>query len=178
MSFSNLQVDVEELPRAETIDFQSLAPEYPRQVLLQHALIFVPICLASLIPGALLIVAFGTPVAWVVGPLLPLVPLALAGLIVPLAVRRARMTGYALREHDIALKRGVFFRKTVILPFNRLQHAEISSGPLQRRFGLATLKLYTAGASGIDLQIDGLPADRAATLRAHLTERAGAAGAR
>ena len=177
MSFQNLQVNVAELPRAETIDFQPLAPSYARQVKIQNLLIFAPIVVATLIPATLLIVGFGTPVAYVIGPLLPLIPLALAALLIPMAVRRAKTAGFALREHDIAFRRGVLFRKVIILPFNRLQHAEVSSGPLQRRFELASLKLYTAGASGIDLQIDGLTAEQAATLRRQVTARAGASGA-
>ncbi|MCP3979415.1 MAG: PH domain-containing protein [bacterium] len=173
MSFQNLQVDVDELPQAGQIEFQPLAQAYPRQMLIQHLLVFGPIVLASLIPAVLLVAVFRTPASYVVGPLLPVIPLLLAALLIPLAVRRARTAGVALREHDIAFRRGVFFRKVVILPFNRLQHAGVSSGPLQRRFGLASLKLYTAGASGIDLQIDGLTAERAATLREHVTARTG-----
>jgi membrane protein YdbS with pleckstrin-like domain len=113
----------------------------------------------------LLILLIGNTVAWVFGLLLPAIPLLLASLIVPLAVRRVRTSGFALREHDIAFRRGVFFRKTIVLPFNRLQHAELSTGPLQRRFGLASLKLYTAGASDVDLRIDGLTAEQAEVLR-------------
>ena len=176
MSFQNLKVDIDELPQAEAIEFQPLAAAYARQVLFLHALIFAPIILASLIPAVLLIVVFGTTVAKVLGPLLPLVPISLACLLIPLAVRRAKTAGYALREHDIAFVRGVLFRKTIVLPFNRVQHAHLSSGPLQRRFGLASLRLYTAGASGIDLQIDGLPKETAASLREHVTTRAGVVG--
>ena len=100
----------------------------------------------------------------------------IALLLTPLAVRRAKTAGFALRQHDIAFVRGVFFRKTIVLPFNRVQHAHLSSGPLQRRFGLASLRLYTAGASGIDLQIDGLPAEMAASLREHVMARTEGAG--
>lgn len=173
MSFQNLQVDIDDLPQAEQIEFQPLAPAYARQVLIQNCLFWGPALLASLIPAVLLIAVFGTPAAWVIGPLLPMIPLTLAGLLIPLAVRRAKTAGFALREHDLAFRRGVFFRKVIILPFNRVQHAHLSSGPLQRRFGLASLKLYTAGAAGIDLQIDGLTAETAATLREHVTDRTG-----
>ena len=176
MSFQNLQVDVDELPQAERIEFQPLAPSYARQVLIQNALVWASLCLLSLIPAVLLIFVFGTPVAVVLGSLVPLIPLTLANLLTPLAVRRAKTAGFALREHDIAFRRGVFFRKVIILPYGRVQHAHLSSGPLQRRFGLASLKLYTAGASGIDLQIDGLTAQQAATLREHVTARTGDAG--
>jgi membrane protein YdbS with pleckstrin-like domain len=176
LSFQNLRVDVDGLPQAERIEFQPMAPAYPRQVLVTSLLVFAPIVFASLVAGVFLIAVFRTPAAFVIGPLLPVIPLSLAALSIPLAVRRAKTAGYALRDHDIAFRRGLFFRKVVVLPFNRLQHVHLSSGPLQRRFGLASLKLYTAGASGIDLQIDGLTAERAATLRDHVTARSREAG--
>jgi len=177
MSFQNLQVDLEELPQAERIEFQPMAPDYPRQVLIGNLLVFAPIVLAASVTGLVLVLAFGTPASFVIGPLLPAIPLLLAALLVPLSVRRAKTAGFALRDHDIAFRRGVFFRKVVVLPFDRLQHAGVSSGPLQRRFGLASLKLYTAGASGIDLRIDGLTSEQAATLRERVLARAGSGDA-
>jgi membrane protein YdbS with pleckstrin-like domain len=44
----------------------------------------------------------------------------------------------------------VLWRKAVLIPLQRVQHVSISQGPLQKRFGLATLKVYTAG--GLDAE--------------------------
>ena len=77
----------------------------------------------------------------------------------------------AMREHDIAYCSGLFWRKTVMLAFNRIQHIEVSSGPLQRRFGLASLKFFTAGGSSVDLKIDGLKRGRAEQLREYILQR-------
>ena len=65
------------------------------------------------------------------------------------------------------------WRKTVLLPFNRVQHAEVSSGPLQRKFGLASLKFFTAGGSSVDLKIDGLMKERAEEIRSFIMEKCG-----
>ena len=172
MSFQNLQINADELPRTDEIVFQSLAPAYVRQIGVQSLLVWTPILLASLV-AAVLLAVFATPL---LGLAPPLIPALLAALLVPLALRRARTAGFALREHDIAFRYGVLFRKVVVLPFHRVQHVEVASGPLQRRYGLASLKLYTAGASDVDLRIDGLTAERAASLREHVTARAGDAG--
>lgn len=64
--------------------------------------------------------------------------------------------GYALRQHDIIFKSGIFFRSTTIISFNRVQHIEINQGPLDRYFNIAGLTLYTAGGSSSDLTIPGL----------------------
>jgi membrane protein YdbS with pleckstrin-like domain len=60
------------------------------------------------------------------------------------------------------------------IPFNRIQHVETSSDPLDRKFDLATLQLFTAGGSGGDLKIDGLGKDVAEQLRAYILKKVGA----
>ena len=57
--------------------------------------------------------------------------------------------------------------------FNRIQHVERSSTPLDRRFRIANLQLYTAGGSGGDLRIQGLPERTAEKLRAFILEKIG-----
>jgi hypothetical protein len=65
----------------------------------------------------------------------------------PLQVRRTR---FLLRTQDFLLQSGVLWRKAVLIPLHRVQHVSISQGPLQKRFGLATLKVFTAG--GLDAE--------------------------
>ena len=77
----------------------------------------------------------------------------------------------ALRDHDIAAQEGIFWRKATLLPFARIQHVETSSGPVERSRGLARLKLFTAGGMTSDLDIIGLDAGTADTLREHLAEQ-------
>lgn len=65
----------------------------------------------------------------------------------PLEIRHTR---FLLRTQDFLLQYGVFWRRAVLIPLHRVQHVTISQGPLQKRFGLATLKVYTAG--GLDAE--------------------------
>jgi membrane protein YdbS with pleckstrin-like domain len=71
-------------------------------------------------------------------------------------VFNVRLQGIALRDHDIAFKKGVIWQQVTILPLSRVQHTEVHRGPLERRLGLASLKLYSAGGMSADLQISGL----------------------
>ena len=80
-----------------------------------------------------------------------------------------------MRAKDIVYKSGVFWQTVTAIPFDRIQHVEKSSTPLDRRFEIATLQLFTAGGSGGDLKIHGLAADLAEQLRIFLLERVGAA---
>ena len=82
-----------------------------------------------------------------------------------------RSWGYAELADDLYLTRGVTFRNLTAVPYARMQVVEVESGPIERAFGLATVKLVTASA-GTDAAIPGLPPDRAAELRDRLTSRA------
>jgi membrane protein YdbS with pleckstrin-like domain len=145
-----------------------MPPEHRREVRVQSLITVLAFLLPSLAVSVRIAVTEGAPWVLVLGPLLVLV---IGGSLTWLALKRVEVKGYALREHDIAYRSGLFWRKVVVLPFNRVQHVEVASGPLQRRFGLATLKFYTAGGSSVDLKIEGLLAPDAEKLRAHILAR-------
>ncbi|MEM9303061.1 MAG: PH domain-containing protein [Pseudomonadota bacterium] len=169
MGFRNLQVDEADVPRAAVLELQPMAPAYQKEVRTQQFLTWVPIVLLGFIPSVLV----ASPSTVKFGLLaIPAFSLLLAAGLVPLILAQARVKAFAVREHDVALRSGLYFRKTVILPYNRIQHAEVSQGPLQRRFGLASLKIFTAGGTSVDLRIDGLEAQRAEDLREYVLERA------
>lgn len=76
-----------------------------------------------------------------------------------------RCMSYVVREHDLSLRSGVIFHRVVIQPFTRLQHIEITRGPLERLLGLATVKLFSAGGAMHSLAVPGILLDNAERLR-------------
>jgi uncharacterized protein len=97
------------------------------------------------------------------------VGLAILGSIADLvAGRRVRAWGYAERAEDLLVRRGVMFRRTSVIPYGRMQYVEVTAGPFERGFGLATVQMHTAAAAS-DARIPGLPAAEAARLRDQLT---------
>lgn len=78
---------------------------------------------------------------------------------------------YALREKDVTYKKGWLFYATTTIPFNRIQHSEVAQGPLERRYRLSTLKIYTAGGSTSDLSIPGLEEEEAQKLRDYIGKK-------
>jgi len=72
------------------------------------------------------------------------------------ATQSARAKSYAIRNRDLSFQSGVWFKNWITVPFNRVQHCEISRGILDNSFNLVELKIYTAGGSGSDLVIPGL----------------------
>jgi len=55
---------------------------------------------------------------------------------------------YELRDDEINWKRGVWFRTTGIVPFNRITNLDVRQGPFMRVLGISTLAIQTAGYSG------------------------------
>ncbi|MFW5927042.1 MAG: PH domain-containing protein, partial [Wenzhouxiangella sp.] len=67
----------------------------------------------------------------------------------------------------------VVWRKTVIVPFARIQHVEAVHGPLERYLGLMRLKCFTAGGMSADLTVKGLDRNDARRVRQYLLEQIG-----
>ncbi len=54
---------------------------------------------------------------------------------------------YQAGESEISWRRGVWFRQTGIVPYNRITNIDIIQGPLMRFFGISSLRIQTAGYS-------------------------------
>lgn len=122
---------------------------------------------AGLLPGLL------AGPAWAAFALLPL---ALAGWGWRLLGRNWRSWRYAERADDLLISRGVLWREETVVPYGRMQLVEVSSGPVERYFGLASVQLHTAAAA-TDATIPGLDPAEAERLRDRLTELGGARSA-
>jgi membrane protein YdbS with pleckstrin-like domain len=81
--------------------------------------------------------------------------------------RRWLAWGYAERDDDLLVRRGVLVRRTSVVPYGRMQYVDVTAGPLDRRLGLARVTLHTAAAAS-DASIPGLPAEEATRLRDQL----------
>jgi membrane protein YdbS with pleckstrin-like domain len=82
--------------------------------------------------------------------------------------RSLRSWGYAERGDDLLVRHGLLYRRLSIVPYGRMQFVDVTAGPLERAFGLATVQLHTAAAAS-DARIPGLEPQEAARLRDRLT---------
>jgi membrane protein YdbS with pleckstrin-like domain len=85
------------------------------------------------------------------------------------AQRRVRAWAYREREDDLMVSRGVFITRLSVIPYGRMQFIDVVAGPIERAFGLATVRMHTAAAAS-DARIPGLLSAEAARLRDHLAE--------
>jgi membrane protein YdbS with pleckstrin-like domain len=83
--------------------------------------------------------------------------------------RRFHSWGYAEREDDLLVRRGVLFSRLSVVPYGRMQFIDVTAGPLERSVGLATVRMHTAAAAS-DARIPGLDREEAARLRDRLAE--------
>lgn len=86
------------------------------------------------------------------------------------APRVFRRWGYAETDDDVYLTRGLLWRELTCVPYGRMQLVNVSSGPIERQFGLASVELVTSSTSGT-ITIPGLARPDAIALRDRLIER-------
>ncbi len=153
IDFTNDDVTLDSLPKAEDVIMKSLSPSYPTILiivtLLMTAIPVIAITILSLLDAPVLIIHYtswfyiGAAVFLIIGYFWSHLD--------------AKHRGYAIREQDILYKSGVIWRNVIAVPFNRLQHAELHRGPLERLFKLSSLRLFTAGGLKADMTIPALP---------------------
>ena len=165
--FHNNQIDIASLPRATEVEWVGLNRKYLPVSLLSSWLfgLFLPSLFLVINSMADIIEDWRIVVGVIVGWLVLFIFITL------MSILGFRHKSYAIREHDILYKSGLIFRKTVALPFNRVQHSEISQGPIERYFGLSQLEIFTAGGSQSDLTIPGLLGDDAQRIKTLVMEK-------
>ena len=126
------------------------------------------IAVALLVAAAVGVVVGVAAAAWE-GSVSAVVVIALGVAAERFVRRRFHAWGYAEREDDLLVRRGVMFTRLSVVPYGRMQFVDVTAGPLERAFGLATVRMHTAAAA-TDARIPGLDRDEAARLRDQLAE--------
>ena len=171
--FENTEIGIDDLPKADVVDWQSMDPGFVKRQVTEGLIALLITCIAIGVFQAIMTVALADENGDMSFGWLWLIPLALTVPLIAWPIISVPKKGYAVRERDILYKSGVFWRSVTAVPFNRIQHVEKSSTPLDRRFNVATLQLFTAGGTGGDLKIHGLPARTAEKLRFFILEKIG-----
>lgn len=75
---------------------------------------------------------------------------------------------YAVREKDLVYQYGWLKRSIIIVPFSRIQHIKVEQGWFSKILNLKSVSVFTAGVSGGDITINGLPEDIAEGINNHI----------
>ena len=92
-------------------------------------------------------------------PLLALISIAFA------PQRIYRHLAYRLSEALLQVVRGWMFHLDTVVPLVRVQHIDVTRGPLDKMFGTATLVVHTAGTHNSIVTVPGLAPERAEEIR-------------
>lgn len=79
-----------------------------------------------------------------------------------------RHRSYKVDERGIEIRKGVLWRRAIQVPRSRVQHTDVSQGPIERGFGLGTLVIYTAGTEHARVDLPGLEHATALRIRDYL----------
>jgi membrane protein YdbS with pleckstrin-like domain len=167
--WNNSVKNIEDLPSIEVSDYLSIERSYLVVLLVRRLLFFIII---GVIGVATLISSMASVIAVFSTLLLPLIAIGvlLVGVVL-FSYQSVRHQGYLLRDKDVSHKKGWINQTFTTVPFNRIQHVEVTQGLIERWFNLASLKIYTAGGNSSDLSIPGVKKDSAERIKSYLLKQ-------
>ena len=87
-----------------------------------------------------------------------------------LARRRWARWGWAWTGRELHVASGWLIQSHTIVPAARVQHIDVTQGPVQRMFGVATLVLHTAGTANSEVDLPGISRETAEEIRDAIRE--------
>ena len=162
LDFNNQTLELENLPRFETVEGHPVDPAYLKVLRILYGFWSVVLFTALLvtnyfvdIPNFLFFLILGV-LAFVF--IINIVEIEMG------FYRRK----FGIRALDLIFQKGFFVFSQTIVPYKRIQHVEVRQGLVFKAFKLYTLKIYTAGSSTGDLSIAGLNKTDADKLKAQI----------
>ena len=158
-AFSNLPFDIYNLPKYEEIELTKPDKSYLKIILFKTFIFALALAIGL---GCLLFFNLDVRPYWVsivVGAALFLL------LLFWFKIAAFKKRGYSIRTQDVIYSSGLIEQETTIVPLNRIQHIELNEGLLERQFKLAALQIFTAGGQTGHLNIEGIPAEEAKSIR-------------
>ncbi len=158
-NFTNDILDTKQLPRFEEVTFSKLHSAYWKISWIELLFVFAIITTAAV---------FGVYKDEKLAGKATIIYGLIAGIfVVTLGFLRLGFVkkGFAFRQHDVLYTYGVIATKTIIIPYNRIQHVSLHEGLLSRYFGLAKIEIFTAGGSSSDIEIPGILKNEAESIK-------------
>jgi membrane protein YdbS with pleckstrin-like domain len=171
MAFINSEVNLNELPALEQVPLTPIHPGYFK--VLRTEWLLRSAFLTAIAVALILFTPEIRESLWWIAVVMILLVLTIPSYI--LLQKGFPYKAFAVRERDVAYQSGWLIRNQKICPFNRIQNCNIQAGLLERKYGLASLILYTAGTTGADITIPGLEQEEAERIRQFILSKINAA---
>ncbi len=85
--------------------------------------------------------------------------------------KRYQYSRWWYENEGLYIQKGVVWRRRILVPQNRVQHTDVSQGPLERKYTLAHLKVHTAGTKDSSVELSGIELEVANKLRDRLIDK-------
>lgn len=161
-NFENLQLQFDQLPSIEQIDFVKVNGRYKKLLQLSQAILFA---IVSVIAILLFVLVEKLNTKFSAMIVVATVLLALFGLGLLYIQLSFSYRSYAIRQKDILYKHGWLIQKTHAVAYAKIQHCAVIQSFLAKKFNLANLKIYTAAGFGYDITIKGITLPEAEQLK-------------
>lgn len=163
--FSNVELDVASLPKYEEVELYPLSENYVLKLNISTTISML-FFVGGLLVAYLFLQSYEIYFWLLVGFFV-----LLFGWSFFVNFQLAKRNGYSLRERDVIYRRGFVFEKVTVVPFNRIQHVSVERNFLDKILNLSSLKVFTAGGSGSDVNIPGLQPETATALKEEISQR-------
>ncbi|MCH8979616.1 MAG: PH domain-containing protein [Armatimonadetes bacterium] len=91
--------------------------------------------------------------------------LALVAWLQYVAGKKYEFWRYQVGDDDLAVAHGIWWQTRAYIPRARIQHVDVTAGPISRALGLAVVSVFVGGQAGAVATIPGLDAGTADHLR-------------
>lgn len=158
-NFSNETIETANFPKFETVVFTKLHSNYWKVVLINLFVFFIISSVGLCFALFKIEEIQGSKWQFIIGFLVLIL------LMVTFARIGFNKKGFAFRNHDVLFRQGIIATSTIVIPYNRIQHVALEEGIISRLFGLAKIKVFTAGGSNSDIQIPGIMKEEAENIK-------------
>lgn len=138
-------------------DWQQLDPASVTANRIVNCIVVAVTVVASVV-GAIAAVVSGmlAPWHWLIPAILVVANLLFLWLAICWPAVEHRHVRWSAGPVGVEIKKGVFWKHRISIPWARVQHADVSQGPLARQFSLGNLTIHTAGTKHASIDIEGL----------------------
>ncbi len=148
----------------KTFDFKSLEKDYLKVFRISYAIVILLVSMPFTITSSVF-----WDLSWLYRvPMFFFLWLLFYGFFYWYSVHWFKAYKYTLTEAGLKIHKGVFWQQQNMIPRNRVQHIDITTGPLERRYDLSKLVVHTAGTRNATITLPGLLQEDAADLRQEL----------
>lgn len=167
MEYNNPHIPIAAIPQFQEITLQRVEPDYKKVLYFNWSIVF------TILVGILVAVFITNKELHVWWPITLAVLAVLLGIAFTVASIEIgfKNKSWAVRDKDILFKNGWLFQSTHIIPFTKMQHCILKTGPISRRYKLASLRFMTAASHERDISINGLSQIDAEKIKGWIMEK-------